>query len=369
MTRTSTRKRPRHEEPHMSDPNPTSSPQGTTARTGSDAGQAPPATMPAVVARRYGGPEQLAIEQIDTPRPGPHDLLVAVAASSTNALDWHFLTGTPYVMRMMSGLRRPKRIVHGADIAGTVVATGSAVTRFEVGDDVFGEGAGGGFAPYATIAGSNVAAIPDGVSFDAAGATPVAGLTAVQALRTHGAVRKGDHVLVNGAAGGVGTFAVQIAVALDAEVTAVCSSRNVDMVRRLGADHVIDYERDDFVQGGPRFDVMVDVVGNRTPAECLSVLHPDARYVLVGGPKTNRLLGPLTNIVRTGVAFRRAAPSFHQFTAAPNVDDLQFLGELLADGRVVPEIDRVVGLDGVPDAMAEIGTGHARSKIVVAPST
>lgn len=354
----------------MPTPNPTSSPQGATARTGSDAGMrhAPPANMRAVVARRYGGPEQLSIEQIDTPRPGPDELLVAVAASSLNALDWHFLTGTPYVMRMMSGVRMPKRIVHGADLAGTVVATGSAVTRFQVGDRVFGEGAGGGFAPYATIAERNVAAIPDGMSFHAAGATPVAGLTAVQALRTHGAVRKGDHVLVNGAAGGVGTFAVQIAAALDAEVTAVCSSRNVDMVRRLGADHVIDYERDDFVRGGPRFDVMLDGVGNRTPADCLSVLHPDARYVAISGPKTNRWLGPLPYILRAGLAFRRAAPSFHQFTAAPNVDDLEFLGGLIADGRVVPEVDRVIDLDEVPDAMAEIGTGHARAKIVVTPT-
>lgn len=350
--------------------NATSSPQGAPARTGTDAvaGHTPPPTMRAVVARRYGGPEQLSIEQIDTPRPGPDELLVAVAASSLNALDWHSLTGTPYVMRASSGLRTPKRIVHGADIAGTVVATGSAVTRFEVGDRVFGEGDGGGFAPYATISEGNVAAIPDSVSFEAAGATPVAGLTAVQALRTHGGVRKGDHVLVNGAAGGVGTFAVQIALALDAEVTAVCSSRNVDMVRRLGADHVIDYEHADFVQGGPRFDVMLDGVGNRTPADCRSVLHPDARYVVISGPKTNRWLGPITYIVRAGLSFRRAAPSFHQFVASANVDDLEFLGELLVDGRVVPEIDRVIGLDEVADAMAEIGTGHARSKIVVIPT-
>lgn len=175
-------------------------------------------------------------------------------------------------------------------------------------------------------------------------------------------------MLINGAAGGVGTFAVQIAKALGAEVTAVCSSRNVDMVRSLGADHVIDYTNEDFTDGGARFDVMLDSVGNRSAKECLSVLEPDARFVLISGPKDNPWIDPMMHIAKVALRFLRADPSFHQFTASPNHDDLTFLGELLADGRLVPQVDRVVGLEGVAHGLAEIGTGHAPAKIVVIPS-
>ncbi len=208
-----------------------------------------PTTMTAVTARTYGGPEVLAIETLPVPTPAAGELLVEVRATSLNALDWHFLTGTPYVARAAFGLRRPKRFVRGADVAGVVVAVGDGVTQFGVGDSVFGEGPGGGCGEYLTLKDASVVPIPEGVSFEAAGATPVAGLTALQGLRTHGAVEAGDRVLINGAAGGVGTMAVQIAKALGAHVTAVCSTRNVDMVRALGADEVLDYTSDDFVAG------------------------------------------------------------------------------------------------------------------------
>jgi NADPH:quinone reductase-like Zn-dependent oxidoreductase len=234
-------------------------------------------------------------------------------------------------------------------------------------DAVFGEATGGGCGEFLTVEESHVAAIPEGVSFEAAGATPVAGLTALQGLRTHGTVQPGDRVLVNGAAGGVGTMAVQIAKALGAEVTAVCSTRNVDMVRGLGADEVLDYTNDDFVVGGARFDVLFDGVGNRHPRECRSVLREGGRYVAVSGPKANRWIDPIPYLVRARLAFMWADASFHQFSAAANVDDLTFLGELLASGRLVPQIDRVIDLDGVADGLAEIGTGHARAKIVVVP--
>lgn len=329
-----------------------------------------PATMTAVTARAYGGPEVLATETLPVPTPQAGELLVEVRASSLNALDWHFLTGTPYLMRPMSGMRRPKRIVRGADVAGVVVGVGDGVTRFAVGDSVFGEGPGGGCGQYLTVKETSVVAIPDGVPFEAAGATPVAGLTALQGLRTHGGVKPGDRVLINGAAGGVGTMAVQIAKALGAHVTAVCSTRNVEMVRSLGADDVLDYTRDDYVEGGARFDVMLDNVGNRAPRENRSVLRPGARYVVVSGPKANRWVDPLPYLVRARLAFVRAEASFHQFTAQANADDLTFLGELLASGRLVPQVDRVIGLDGVDGlaaALAEIGSGHARAKIVVAP--
>ena len=323
--------------------------------------------MTAVTARAYGGPEVLATEELDVPTPSAGEVLVEVRATSLNALDWHFLTGTPYLMRLLFGLRRPKRFVRGADVAGVVVAVGTGDSRFRVGDQVFGEAPDGGCAGYLTVEESNVVAIPEGVSFEAAGATPVAGLTALQGMRTHGAVQLGDRVLVNGAAGGVGTMAVQIAKALGAHVTAVCSTRNVEMVRRLGADDVIDYTRDDFVVGGARFDVMLDNVGNRHPREVRSVMVDGGRYVAVSGPKENRWVDPLPYMVRAKLAFVRSGASFHQFTAAANVADLRFLGELLSSGRLVPEIGRVVGLDGVAGALEEIGTGHTRVKIVVVP--
>ena len=325
-------------------------------------------TMPAAVARRYGSADVVAIENVSTPQAGKGQVLIQVEASSLNALDWHFLTGTPYMLRVIAGLRRPKRTIHGADVAGTVVAVGADVTSLHVGDRVFGESAGGGCAPYLATKAEHLVHIPIGVSSQAAAATPVAGATALQGLRTHGGTRPGDHVLINGAAGGVGTFAVQIAKALGAEVTAVCSTRNVDMVERLGADHVIDYTTDDFVPGGARFDVMLDNVGNRNAADCISVLRPAGRYVAVSGPKENRWLGPVGHLVRTRFAFRHADATFHQFTASSTPEDLMFLGELLATGQVVPEIQRTIGLDGVADALAEIGSGHARAKIVVVPT-
>lgn len=326
-------------------------------------------TMQAAVARRYGTSEVVSVERIPTPTLSNDQVLIQVHASSMNALDWHFLTGTPYVLRMINGIRRPKRIVPGADVAGVVVAIGSAVTDRRVGDAVFGECAGGGCAEYTAVRSGLLVSIPEGVSFDAAGATPVAGLTAVQGLRTHAKLQPGEHVLINGAAGGVGTFAVQIAKAMGATVTAVCSTRNVDMVRALGADTVVDYTVSDVTAEGARFDVMLDNVGNRTPAECRAMLLQGARYVAVSGPKTNRWLGPIPHVIRMWFALRRSDASFHQFTASANADDLAYLGELLASGAVSPAVSRVIGLEGVADALAEIGGGHARSKLVVAPAS
>jgi len=328
-----------------------------------------PDTMRAVVARRYGTSEVAMIEEIPVPTPAKDQVLVRVRASSMNALDWHFVTGTPYLVRLVNGLRRPKRIIPGADVAGVVVAIGAEVTDHQVGDSVFGECFGGGCALYLAVRGEYVVALPEGVSFEAAGATPVAGLTAVQGLRTHADVQPGEHVLINGAAGGVGTFAVQIAKAMGAEVTAVCSTRNVEMVRSLGADTVVDYTTTDIVAGGPRFDVMLDNVGNRTPAECRSMLLAGARYVAVSGPKDKNWLGPIPHLFRTWFALRRSGASFHQFTTSLDTEDLTYLAEFLASDAIVPAIDRVIGLDGVADALTELGTGHARSKIVVVPDS
>jgi NADPH:quinone reductase-like Zn-dependent oxidoreductase len=324
--------------------------------------------MTAITARTYGGPDVLATEELAVPSPQAGEVLIEVRAASLNALDWHFLTGTPYLMRLLFGLRRPKRFIRGADVAGVVVAVGADVTRLGVGDSVFGEAPGGGCADYVAVNEEHLVPIPQGVSFEAAAATPVAGLTALQGLRTHGDLQPGDRVLINGAAGGVGTMAVQIAKSLGAHVTAVCSTRNVDMVRSLGADEVIDYTIDDFVAGGARFEVVLDNVGNRHPREMRSVLVGGGRYVPISGPKANRWVDPLPFMARSWLAFLRADASFHQFTAAANVADLTDLGEMLASGHLVPEIDRVVGLDGVADGLTEIGSRHTRAKIVVDPS-
>jgi NADPH:quinone reductase-like Zn-dependent oxidoreductase len=344
---------------------------GTDSEIGAEiedqTGREAPAVMAAVVQRQYGTPDVLELDEVPVPTPGADQVLIEVEATSLNALDWHFLTGTPYLVRLSGGIRRPKRTTPGSDVAGTVVAVGAEVTRFAVGDRVFGEIAGGGCGHYAIGKEAGLVAMPAGVSFEAAGATPVAGLTAVQGLRTKADLQPGEQVLINGAAGGVGTFAVQIAKALGAEVTAVCSTRNVEMVRRLGADRVIDYTRDDFTSMPHRFDVMFDNVGNHRASRTIGVLKPEARYVLTTGPKKNPWVDPMRFIAGTALRFLRASQSFHQYVATPDVDDLTFLGELLASGQLKPEIQRVVGLGGVTDGLTEIGTGHVKAKIVVVP--
>ena len=326
-----------------------------------------PSTMVAVTARRYGGSGALAIETVPTPEPAPGRLLVRVKASSANAFDWHMLSGTPYFLRLFAGLRKPKRLIQGQDVAGIVEAVGTNAIGFKVGDAIFGSGRGS-FADYTTVNPAFVAALPPGVEFEAAAATPMAGLTALQALRTHGAVKPGDHVLINGAAGGVGTFAVQLAKILGvSEITAVCSTSNVEQARTLGADRVVDYLQEDFVAAGNKYDVVIDNIGNRTAAEIGSILAPGARYVGVSGPMTNRWLGPMFYQFKMKRAMRRTDTTFHGFTADTNAEDLTFLANLLASGHLVPAIDRVVGLGGVAEAIDQISTGHGAGKIVIVP--
>jgi len=317
----------------------------------------------AVVCERYGSPEVLELSEVDKPIPADDEVLVRVRATSVNPVDWHGVTGTPYVARLQTGLRGPKSAAVGVDFAGQVEAVGRNITELAPGDDVFG-GRNGAFAEYVCVRNA-VAVKPSNLTFEQAAAVPVAATTALQGLRDKGALEPGQKVLVNGASGGVGTFAVQIAKALGAEVTAVCSTGNVELVRSLGADRVVDYTREDFTRSGQRYDLLLDNAGSRSFSACRRVLRPDGRLVVVGGPKTSRLLGPLPHMVVTVAASRVRSQRAVAFLAKLNKEDLRVLTELLEAGTVRPVIDRTYELAEIGDALRYLGEGHARGKIVV----
>lgn len=323
--------------------------------------------MKAAVYTRYGPPDVVQIADVEKPTPQDNEVLIEVRAASLNPLDWHFMRGTPYVGRIMMGLRKPKNTRLGVDVAGQVQAVGRQVTQFKPGDAVFGA-ARGACAEYACAAESKLAMKPTNVTFEQAASVPIAGLTALQGLRDKGQVQPRQKVLINGASGGVGTFAVQIAKWLGADVTGVCSTRNVDMVRSLGADPVIDYTQEDFTRSGQRYDVILDNVGNHSLSECRRVLNPKGEYVMVGGGGINDqgLMGP-------GLARAITAPVFSWFVSQDmlffmanlNPKDLTTLCELIASGKVTPVIDRRYGLSEVTEAIRYLEEGHARGKVVI----
>jgi NADPH:quinone reductase-like Zn-dependent oxidoreductase len=321
--------------------------------------------MQAFVYEQYGPPDVLRLREVEKPVPAEDELLVRVHAASLNPFDWHMLTGTPYLVRMQGGLRGPKDGRLGVDYAGTVEAVGTGVTRFEPGDEVFG-GRSGAFGEYVTPRETGaVARKPANVSFEQAASVGIAGLTALQGLRDKGRLQPGEKVLVNGASGGVGTWAVQLAKWLGGEVTGVCSTRNVDAARGLGADRVIDYTQEDFTRTAGEHDLMLDIPGNRSWSECKRVLKEDGRLVLVSGPKTNRLVGPLGHMVSVRLASLRGSREATPFVAKLNGDDLPLFAELMAAGTLTPAIDRRYELHEVPAALAYLGEGHARGKVVV----
>ena len=321
--------------------------------------------MKAIIQSEFGLPEVLELRDVDKPEPAEDEVVVRVQAASLNMFDWHMMTGVPYLARIGAGLRKPKTGRLGVDFAGVVDSVGSKVTRFKPGQEVFG-GRMGSFAEYVQVREERAIALkPEGVSFEQAAAIGIAGVTALQGLR-RGGLEAGKRVLVNGASGGVGTFGVQIAKAEGAEVTGVCSPRNVEQTRALGADHVIDYTQKDFTQNGNRYDLVLDVAGNHSWPEYRRALHDDGAIIIVGGPKTNRWIGPLGDRLMVRLrAIRDSRTVVSPFMANLNGDDLRELGELIEAGTIDPAIDRRYPLEDVPDAMRYMGEGHARGKIVI----
>lgn len=327
----------------------------------------PPGTtaMKAIVYRCYGPPEVLALEEVAKPKPAQNEVLVKVEAAAINPLDWHYMRGQPYFMRLFSGIGKPKVTRFGVDFAGTVEAVGADVTLFRVGDPVFG-GRSGALAEYVAVRADRALAMkPENITFAEAAAVPVAAITALQALRDKGAVRPGQKVLVNGASGGVGTFAVQIAKAYGAEVTGVSSTRNVELVRSIGADHVIDYKLTDFTQGTERYDVIIDNVGNHSLLALRRVLEPEGVVVMIGGSGNDQWIGPLLRPVGAAVLSPFVSQRFAGLLAELNPEDLRVLGEFLAAGRMKSVIDRQYPLREVPAAIAYLEEGRARGKVVI----
>jgi NADPH:quinone reductase-like Zn-dependent oxidoreductase len=321
--------------------------------------------MKAIIRETYGPPDALAVRQVARPDVADSEVLVRVRGCSVNQVDWYEVTGTPWIARPMTGLRRPKSGRAGHDFAGTVEAVGGAVADLRPGDDVFGMGLGA-FAEFVSVGREAVGRKPGNLTFQDAAAVPMAGLTALQGLRDHGKVEPGQQVLVNGASGGVGTFALQVACALGAEVTAVCSTRNLEQARSLGAGRVIDYTSEDFTRGQERYDVILDVSGTRSWSHYRRVMLPHARLVMVGSGNTNRLLGPLGHIMRLQLASRFGGDqSAVFFVAKPDQADLETLRELVEAAKVRPVVERRYELSGIGAALRHLGDGHAQGKVVV----
>jgi len=327
----------------------------------------PPNTqaMQAIVYRCYGSPEVVKLETVAKPVPADNRLLVKVHAASVNPLDWHYMRGKPYVMRPMAGIGAPEDIRLGVDFAGTVEAVGKNVQRFKPGDEVFG-GASGAFGEYVTVReNGSVALKPTNITFEQAAAVPIAAITALQALRDKGKVQAGQKVLINGASGGVGTFAVQLAKVYGADVTAVCSTRNAPLVRSIGADRVIDYTKEDFTLRPERYDLIIDIVGTHSLSEYRRVLNPDGALVMVGGPNEGVWLGPLAGSLKAMIVSPFYSQRFMFFLAEMDQADLQILRELMQAGKITSVIDRRYPLAQTADAIRYLELGHARGKVII----
>lgn len=324
---------------------------------------APEDTMQAVVQDTYGSADVLRLARITRPEVADSEVLVRVHAAGLDRGTWHLMTGTPYLLRLAVGLRGPRNPVPGMDLAGTVVTIGSAVTRFAVGDEVFGFGKGS-FAEYAVAREDKLARKPVNLSFEQAAVVPVSAATALQALTDVGRVEPGQTVLVIGASGGVGSYAVQLAKAFGTEVTGVCSTVKLDLVRSLGADHVIDYTRDDFADGGRRYDLIIDIAGNPSLSRLRRALTPTGTAVIVGGEEGGNLTG-MTRQLRALALSRFVRQRLTMFIAKQRARDLERLTDLIEAGRVAPSVDRTYPLDGAAEAMRQLEAGKVRGKVAI----
>lgn len=336
-------------------------------RSDNDCGKAAAPTHPmnAIVYCDYGAPDRLHLEPIEKPVPNENQVLIKVRAASINPLDWHFLLGTPYIMRPEVGLRKPKSRRLGADVAGEVEAVGAKVTQFKPGDAVFGT-CQGSFAQYC-LGRANLAAKPANATFAEAASLPIAAITALQGLRDKGHLQAGQQVLINGASGGVGTFAVQIAKSLGAHVTGVCSGHSAALVRSLGADHVVDYTREDFTKSNERYDLILDCVGTQPLLSFKRVLKPNGRCVLIGGggPDEGNWIGPMARPIKALLLKPFVRQDFGMLMAEMNHNDLAFLGNLVAAGKLKPIIDRQYALAETPAAIRYLEQGHAHGKVII----
>ena len=325
--------------------------------------------MKAIVCHGYGAPQDvLRFTDVDEPVVGDDDVLVRVRAASVNPADWHLVRGEPYIARLQVGLRRPSFRVPGCDVAGVVEAVGGNVTTLRPRDEVYGSPflrGFGAFAERACVTERLVAPKPAGLSFEQAAAVPLAASTALQGLRDHGRIEPGHMVMVIGASGGVGTFAVQIAKSFGAEVTGVCSTRNVDTVRSLGADHVIDYTNEDVTEGGHRYDLVLQAAGTLSPADCRRMLAPTGTLVQISGDSDGRWIGAVDRLVSARLLSPFVSQKLVSFTVTPSTEDLEALKELVEAGEVTPVIDRTYSLSEVPEALRYLEEGHARGKVAV----
>ncbi|TDB79851.1 NAD(P)-dependent alcohol dehydrogenase [Micromonospora sp. KC721] len=325
--------------------------------------------MRAIVQDRYGAADTLEFKEVDRPAATGDRMLVRVRAAAVNAYDWHVMRGDPRLARLSVGFMRPRARIRGRDFAGRVEAVGPAVTRFRPGDEVYGDlgPVDGALAEYVSVAEDLVAPKPAGLTPEQAAALPLAGVTALMGVRDLGQAGPGRRILINGASGGVGTFAVQLAKAFGAEVTGVCSTRNVELVRSLGADHVVDYTREDFTGDGRRYDVLIDLVGNRSLADYRRALTPTGTLILSGGGvyQGGSLLGPMRLILRGKLLSRFVRQRLLVLTAAPSREALAVLGQLAEAGTLTPVIDRTYPLPAAADALRYLEGGHAPAKVVI----
>ena len=323
--------------------------------------------MKTIVQDEYGSPDVLKLWDIGKPETKDNEVLVHVHAAGVNLGDWAIMSGLPYIARPVYGLRKPKNVVRGTDVAGTVETVGTGVRRLQPGDEVFGlcSGLGGAFAEYASVSEDALALKPTNLSFEQAAAVPTAGLVALQAIRDHGGVRAGQKVLINGASGGIGTFAVQIAKALGAEVTGVCSTRNVDLVRSIGADHVIDYTWEDFTQKDQRYDFILDNVANHSLSDLRRALTPTGTLVPNSGGFDNHWFASGGRVISAHVLNRFVSHRLRPFLVSPKFEDLLVLKEMIEAGKMTPVIERTYPLSETSQAIGNVGEGHARGKVVI----